>query len=141
MDTNFRKWHWTQWLVALGFIYYIYHTFSLVYMVIGTMRFRITLMVLAGILINTYNLLNVYGLSVDYTLKRLLIPVAIPVGLIPLEMFLFYFLRKIEAFKISWSAMFSQLLVTAIMAGIFYLFHRKNEIITIPIMEKESDVQ
>lgn len=141
MDTNVRKWHWTQWLVLVGFLYYIYHTFSNVYMLIGGINFRVTLMVFIGLLINIYNILNVFGLSVNYTLKQLLIPVVIPIGLLPLEMFLFYFLRKIEAFTVNWPAVFTQFLVTILLAGFFYLFHRKNEIITIPIMEKESDIK
>lgn len=138
MDTNFRKWHWTQWLIILFSIFYFHEIFSNVFLVIKGLNLRITLMIFIGILLNIYNFLNVFGLSVNKDFKSMAIPTLIPPGLLIIEMLLFFFLRKLEILLVGWKSMFLIFLISLLYSGLFLLFHKTNEIITIPIVEGEN---
>lgn len=94
LDFNFKTWIWPQWLALVGLIQLIYGLFSHVYVYIHPIGLRITLMLLASLVIALYNFLYVIGMFVDEEEKPLKIRMVIPFGLVLVDMLFFYFLKN-----------------------------------------------
>lgn len=132
MDLNFKKWHWTQWIMIPALIFYFHGSFSGKFFYIKQLGLNTTLFVLASMAMTLFNVSAVYGSMIDLKLKKCLIFNAIPLILILVSLIFLAIVSMSFPVNIILPTYLKMLGKSLLVAVVCVLFNLTNEVLLIP---------